>query len=281
MQIIRLEDGSLFLNQNAYARKILKKYRMSECNAVTTPCEGMSNKDHEEGLVDDEVPYRQAVGSLMYLMMATRPDIFYAVSVVAESLEKPSVTNWKAVKRILKYLKGTLDYGLLYRAEFKLKELEAYCDADYGGDLNTRRSRTGIVCKYSAGAITWASQKQKSVVLSTTEAEYVAASEGTKEVIWLIRLLNEFAQHSEYIPTLRVDNASAIKLAKNPEFHKRSKHIEMRYHFVREKYQEGVIKIEHIDGQKQIADIMTKPLPRIRFEILRNLLGVIRLEEEE
>ncbi|KAG5873098.1 hypothetical protein JTB14_035250 [Gonioctena quinquepunctata] len=184
---------------------------------------------------------------------------------------KPSVTNWKAVKRILKYLKGTLDYGLLYRAEFKLKELEAYCDADYEGDLNTRRSRTGIVCKYSAGAITWASQKQKSVVLSTTEAEYVAASEGTKEVIWLIRLLNEFAQNSEYIPTLRVDNSSAIKLAKNPEFHKRSKHIEMRYHFVREKYQEGVIKIEHIDGQKQIADIMTKPLPRIRFEILRNL----------
>ncbi|KAG5871104.1 hypothetical protein JTB14_035801 [Gonioctena quinquepunctata] len=132
MQIIRLEDGSLFLNQNAYARKILKKYRMSECNAATTPCEGMSNKDHEEGLLDDEVPYRQAMGSLMYLMMATRPDISYAVSVVAESLEKPSVTNWKAVKRILKYLKGTLDYGLLYRAEFKLKELEAYCDADYG-----------------------------------------------------------------------------------------------------------------------------------------------------
>ncbi|KAG5875629.1 hypothetical protein JTB14_023143 [Gonioctena quinquepunctata] len=231
MQIIRLEDGSLFLNQNAYTRKILKKYRMSECNAVTTPCEGMSSKDHEEALLDDEVPYRQAVGSLMYLMIATRPDISYAVSV--------------------------------------------------GGDLNTRRSRTGIVCKYSAGAITWASQKHKSVVLSTTEAEYVAASEGTKEVIWLIRLLNEFAQHSEYIPTIRVDNASAIKLAKNPEFHKRSKHIEMRYHFVREKYQEGVIKIEHIDGQKQIADIMTKPLPHIRFEILRNLSGIIRLEEEE
>ncbi|KAG5899309.1 hypothetical protein JTB14_029262 [Gonioctena quinquepunctata] len=219
----------------------------------------MSNKDHEEALLDDEVPYRQAVGSL--------------IKAISNKLEGCQ-TNFK-------YLKGTLDYGLLYRAEFKLKELEAYCDADYGGDLNTRRSRTGIVCKYSAGAITWASQKQKSVVLSTTEAEYVAASEGTKEVIWLIRLLNEFAQHSEYIPTLRVDNASAIKLAKNPEFHKRSKHIEMRYHFVREKYQEGVIKIEHIDGQKQIADIMTKPLPRIRFEILRNLLGVIRLEEEE
>ncbi|KAG5880246.1 hypothetical protein JTB14_019169 [Gonioctena quinquepunctata] len=136
----------LFFQVNAYARKILKKYRMSECNAVTTPCEGMSSKDHEEALLDDEVPYRQAVG-IMYLM-ATH--ISYAVSVVAESLEKPSVTNWKAVKRILKYLKGTLDYGLLYRAEFKFKELEAYCDAD-GCDLKTRRSRTGIVCKYSAG----------------------------------------------------------------------------------------------------------------------------------
>ncbi|KAG5886584.1 hypothetical protein JTB14_011296 [Gonioctena quinquepunctata] len=236
MQIIRLEDGSLFLNQNAYARKILKKYRMSECNAVTTPCEGMSNKDHEEGLLDDEVPYRQAVGSLMYLMMQ-HVRYFYAVSV-----------------------KGTLDYGLLYRAEFKLKELEAYCDADYGEDLNTRRSRTGIVCKYSAGAITWASQKQKSVVLSTTEAEYVAASEVS------ISLSNR--------------QRKCHQTRKEPEFHERSKHIEMRYHFVREKYR-GRHQIEHIDGQKQIADIMTKPLPRIRFEILRNLLGVIRLEEEE
>ncbi|KAG5871211.1 hypothetical protein JTB14_010564 [Gonioctena quinquepunctata] len=217
MQKIRLEDGSLFLNHNAYARKILEKYRMSECNAVTTPCEGKSSKDHEEALLDDEVPYRQAVGSLMYLMMATRPDISYAVSV----------------------------------SEFKFKELEAYCDADYGGDLNTRRSRTGIVCKYSARAITWASQKQKSVVLSTTEAEYVAASE----------------ESTTQVPS----NSQRTRNFTN----------EMRYHFVREKYQEGVVKIEHIDGQKQIADIMTKPLPRIRFEILRNLLGVIRLEEEE
>ncbi|KAG5872880.1 hypothetical protein JTB14_017779 [Gonioctena quinquepunctata] len=120
-------------------------------------------------------------------------------------------------------LKGTLDYGLLYRAEFKFKELEAYCDAYYGGDLKTRRSRTSIVCEYSDGAIPWASQKRKSVVLSKTEAEYVAASE---------------------------------------------------------EYQEGVIKIEHIDGQKQIADIMTKHSPCIRFERLRNSLGVIRLEED-
>ena len=117
------------------------------------------------------------------------------------------------------------------------------------------------------------SQKQRSVVLSTTEAEFVAASEGTKEAIWLTRMLNEISKLNS-TPTLYIDNASAVKLVKNPEFHKRSKHIEVRHYFVREKYLEGLLQVQHLEGENQIADIMTKPLPRVRFEKLREMMGL-------
>lgn len=134
-----------------------------------------------------------------------------------------------------------------------------------------------MVCKYSGGAITWLSRKQRSVVLSTTEAEYVAASEGVKEIMWLKQLLDEVTQLKS-VPCLYIDNASAIKLVKNPEFHKRSKHIEIRYHFVREKFNNGEIVVEHVDGENQTADIMTKPLVRVRFNKIKDMLGVVSCE---
>ncbi|KAF2896678.1 hypothetical protein ILUMI_09493 [Ignelater luminosus] len=137
--------------------------------------------------MNEKIPFRQAVDCLMYISVATKPDITYAVSFVSESLTNPKSSNWKAVKRIFRYLKGTSDLGLLYQGNRKVGELEAFSEADYGGDVNTRRSRTRMVCKYSGAATTWMSQKQKCVVLSTTESEYIAACEGVKEVIWPVR----------------------------------------------------------------------------------------------
>lgn len=209
----------------------------------------------------------------MYLAITTRPDIAFSVSVVSQSLESPKQSDWQAVKRIFKYLRGTLSTKLLYRTNYKPGMLEAFSDADYAGDIQTRRSTSGIVCKYFGGAISWMSQKQRSVALSMTEAEFIAASEGTKEVIWLKRLLQEITVLNE-VPTLMIDNASAIKLVKNPEFHKRSKHVEVRYYFVREKYHEGVINVEHVASIDQIADIMTKPLAKVQYLKLVNMLGL-------
>lgn len=276
MSITKLSDGSIFLNQSAYAKKILSRFNMDCANPVSTPSDKSHvSNDEENEPVGKDVPYRQAVGSLMYLAIATRPDLSYAISVVSENLETPKSSDWCSVKRVFKYLKGSVDLGLLFKSN-GCKDLHIYSDADYAGDVMSRRSRTGMISVYSGGPLSWMSQKQRSVVLSTTEAEYVAASESSKELIWLKRLLGDMTTLGT--TSLLVDNASAIKLVKNPEYHKRSKHIDVRYHFVREKYLEGEMLVKHVPGESQLADIMTKPLPAVRFQELSVMIGLISLK---
>lgn len=169
MQIKRKNDGSISINQDAYTNKILKRFNMEESNPVSTPC-----KKRESTLEDKELkntPYREAVGSLIYLAISTRPDIAFSVSVVSQALESAKQSDLQTVKRIFKYLR--LSTKLLYRANYQPGMLEAFSDADYAGDIQTRRSTSGIVCKYSGGVISWMSKKQRSVTLSTTETEFL------------------------------------------------------------------------------------------------------------
>lgn len=206
----------------------------------------------------------------MYFITATHSDLAYALSIVSTKLNFPTQADWMAVKRIYRYLKGTLNYGLLFQKNYINKELRVFSDSDFARDPITRHSRTGIVSIYVGTAVAWLSQRQHCVTLSSTEVEYVAVSEGTKELIWLRCLLNELTE-TNYIPTLLVDNVwsriiGAIKLAENPEFHKRTKHVEVKYHFVREKYQENAIRIEHANTEDMITNIMTKPLGRQKYE---------------
>ncbi|XP_003381487.1 conserved hypothetical protein [Trichinella spiralis] len=217
----------------------IRPYRSKGADAVMLPDKDLlKQKRVEEGeeQLSPGTPYREAVGALMFLMTATRPDIAYAVSTVSQA-------NGEGV-------------------------LKGYSDADYVGDVTTRRSRTGVVCTCAGGAVSWHSQKQKSVALSTTEAEYVAAGEGAKDMMWLMSLFAEVTEVKQK-PILFVDNMGAVKLSKNPEFYKRSNHIEVRFHFVREKYNEGKIDIQHIDSENQKAEILTKALPKTRFQNLR------------
>lgn len=274
ISIGRQDDGSIFIGQKAYAESILKRFNLEDANPVSTAIEKgqLSNIDVDEELIN--IPYREAVGCLMYLAVATRPDIAYAVNFASQFLEKPGQQHWAIVKRIFKYIKGTSRLGIRYDAASKTGMLEAYSDADYANDATTRRSISGIVIKYSGGAITWASRRQDCISLSTTEAEYIASSEATKDIIWLTRLFDEISPLKTE-PVLLVDNASAIKIVKNPIFHRRSKHIEVRFHFVRECYQKKLLKIEHVSSNDQLADILTKPIPRVQYERLRKLLGII------
>lgn len=274
LQIVRDNDGSVFINQEAYARKILERFGMSECNPVTTPIE---KETFHSGKVETEnkekYPYREAVGALAYLMVGTRPDIAYAVGVASRKLESPSKEDWLGVKRILRYVKGTYSYGIKY-GQHKPGILEAFSDADHGGDRETSRSTTGVACRYAGGVISWLSQRQASVAISTTEAELVAASEAARELVWLTRVMKVLTE-LKYTPALHVDNEAAVRLAHNPEFHKRTKHIRIRHFYVREQVAEGAIEVKRIGTTDQPADMLTKGLPRPKFSSFCTALGIV------
>uniref|UniRef100_A0A5S6QP09 Reverse transcriptase Ty1/copia-type domain-containing protein n=1 Tax=Trichuris muris TaxID=70415 RepID=A0A5S6QP09_TRIMR len=208
MHIQRQTDGSVFVGQSGYCKRILKKFTTAGANKVSTPC--VKATEAEEPL-DESVPYRSAVGSLMYSAVATRPDIAFAISTVSQKLDLPTKADWEAVKRLFRYLRGTTDVGILYLPKANPGYLEAYSDADFAGDENTRKSTSGVVCKYSGGTITWLSNKQRITALSTCESEYMAASEAAKEVVWLTGLLKELGVELRK-PVLKIDNAGAEKL---------------------------------------------------------------------
>ena len=190
-----------------------------------------------------KVPYASVVGSLMYAMVCTRPDIAHAVGVVSRYLNNPGKEHWMAVKWILKYLRGTTNQALCFGGSNIA--LQGYVDADMAGDRDNRRSTTGYVFTVGGTAVSWVSKIQSVVALSTTEAEYVAATEASKEMIWLQRFMDELGKKHD-MGTLYSDSQSAIHLAKNSAFHSRTKHIQLKYHFIRSILEDGQLKLEKI-----------------------------------
>lgn len=268
-------DGSIFISQENYIKNVVNRFGLEDANPVSTPGDPHVNLSVDNGpvLKEGEVPYRQCVGSLMFAAIVSRVDIAHSVGVVSRYLNNPTNARWNAVKRILKYLLGTANHGITYKRQVHL-DLIGFSDSDYASDCKTRHSTTGYVFKICGGPITWTSKKQTSVCLSTTEAEYVAASQATKEVIWLQELLNDIGEKVNKPTILHIDNQSAIRLIRNPEYHNRTKHIDIRYHFVREKYEEGIITPTYISTTDQEADILTKALPKGNFERIHDLLGL-------
>lgn len=219
------------------------------------------------------VPYRQAVG-LMYIALWSRPDILYAVNIASQHIENVTKEAWNIVKRILKYLKGTIRLEIIFEVNNNWQSVNAYSDADFANDLNSRKSTTGYVIKLGNYPVIWKSKKQAVVSLSTTESEFLAACETVKEIIWLRRLICEIVESKCEKPVLHVDNQSAIRLIKNPEFHQRTKHIDVKYCFIRENYNQGCFELKYVKSEEQLADILTKPLSKMKFASLRNNIGV-------
>lgn len=271
-------ENKIYLSQPNYVKKILDKFNMSDCSPKSLPADPNSRlvqqKPTDATEFEDEVtPYREAVGSLLYLTTTTRPDIAYAVSQVAQHSENPNKTHWTAVKRILAYLKGTSRHGLCFTKGSR-RPLTGFTDADYAGDVSTRRSTTGSLFLFNDGPISWCSRRQTCVALSTTEAEFVAASETVKEAVWLRRFFKEIGMEIGPLPIM-CDNQSAIRLVKNPEFHQRTKHIDVRYYFIRGSQEADEIDISYVETERQLADILTKPLANPRFIKLREDIGVV------
>jgi len=189
-------------------------------------------------------------------------------------MDKPCEGHLIAAKRILRYIKGILNFGLVYKQHTHFI-LSGFVDADWAGNVNDRRSTTGYCFNTGSAAVSWCSKKQATVALSTCEAEYVAATMATQECLWLKRLIKEMISGSNYVVFIHYDNESAIKLAGNPVFHARTKHIETHYHFVREKVLTQDIELKKIGTEDQVADIFTKALTKAKFEVFRSALGVV------
>lgn len=278
LEIMRGKLGSLHVCQAAYAEKVLRRFNMIDACPVGTPTDTSQGLDQTSGNSQTIVfPYREAVGSLMYLSVATRPDISYAVGVVSRHLDNPNQAHVNAVKRILKYIVGTMDHGIFFDNKI-FHNLECFSDADYAGDRETRRSTSGYVFMLGSGAISWSSQRQTCVALSTTESEYIAAAHACKELIWLERLMDDLQDDCHVIPNLHMDNQSAIRLVKNPEFHKRTKHIDIKFHFIRDCYLKKKFALDYINTELQVADIFTKPLAAQKFIKFKTLMGMLSRE---
>jgi hypothetical protein len=246
---------------------------MAGCNAVYNPIvPGFKLVTDSAGMAINSTQYMQMVGSQMYLT-SIRPDIIFVVNLLSRYLAHPTELHIQAVKRVLRYIKGTLSYGIFYKQSGNV-ELLAYTDSDYAGDLEDRKSTSSFLFVLSSGAVSWSLKKQPVITLSTTEAEFITAASCACQVVWLRRMLEKLDHTSAGTTIIYCDNSSTIKLFKNHVMHGRSKHIDVCFHFLRDLTRDGVVTLLHCRSQEQLADIMTKPLPRVVFEKLRMLMGV-------
>jgi ribonuclease HI len=273
IQIIRDRDtGVIKLSQRQYVKEVLEKFNMGSCKPVKTPLDSKVKfvKADESERVD--VPYREAIGSLMYLSVGTRPDIAAAVSMLSRYSNCPGKSHWEGVKRVMRYLAGTQDLGICFESGTG-GELHGYCDSDHGGDLDSGRSTSGYAFLFGNGAISWSSKLQPTVATSSTEAEYMAAGHAVKQCIWVRELMSELKLDVGRT-VIYTDNMSSIALIKNPVHHQRTKHIRINWHFIREVIESGEMEFEFVPSSEQAADMLTKAALGEVYEVGREILGL-------
>lgn len=260
---ITKSNGRIQLGQQKYIQQVLKRFNMLNCNAAKSP--GDPNQKLTEKTINagndltGKVPFQELIGSLLYVAQITRPDISFCVNNVSRFNAKHSIEHWEAALRILKYLKGTADRVLVFKAETKNK-LHAYSDADYASEIDKRRSCSGFVVKFAGAAINWHSKRQEIVAVSSTEAEYIALSTTAKEMLYLNQFFFELTNVNIEPTKIYVDNTSSINLAKNATYHDRTKHIDVRYHHLRDNIEKNKIAIEFVSTNENVADALTKSL---------------------
>ena len=220
----------------------------------------------------DSSEFRRIMGSLQYLSL-TRPDISFAVNKLSQFMHKPTTTHWTTTKRLLRYLKQIIFYGIqVHRAGPSV--LHTYSDADWAGNVDDRTSTSAYISFLGPNPISWTSKKQRAVARSSTEAEYRALANAASETIWLSTLFKELAFPIQDSPLLLCDNLGATHLSFNPVNHSRMKHIQIDLHFVRDLVQQGSLQVRHVHTQDQLADLLTKPLSKQRTTVLRNKIGL-------
>lgn len=289
---------SMALTQKAYTGKILERFTKTTLKGSPNPSQlGVRLEPNPEKALPKEIEeYQQEIGSLMYLMTKTRPDLAYSVGLGARFMSNPGPEHTKALNRIWAYLVKNPDLGLFIQPESgpptgqpdipptgqrnQKYQIRAYCDSDWGGDFGTRRSTTGLIIKIGSTPIAWNSKLQRTVALSSCEAEYMALKDLVKELLFIQNLILELRDlnigvfNQIEVQNAYTDSSSAISLAKNPVFHHRTKHIDIQYHFVREAYKEGLVKLNYIPTEEQIADILTKAVDNSKW--LKHLAQIVK-----
>ena len=275
---------TIHLSQIMQIQNVLELTAMENCVPVHHPfCSSLvlnstqSPSTEKEKLEMKNIPYRETVGSLMYIACNTRPDIMAATSFVSRYVSNPGLEHWTAVKRILRYLKGTEDLGLVLGGSTSVS-LHGYSDADWGGDRDTRKSTTGYVFFIGNGCVSWQTKKQPTTALSTTEAEYLSLSTASQEMLWLRQLLEELG-YSQKTTTIQQDNTGCIQLSENNKHHQRTKHIDIRHHFIKDLVLNDVLKLVFCNSENMVADLFTKSLPRTTFEKLCAKLNVFTVAD--
>ena len=272
IEVIWTDDG-IWLMQRKYVLDMLKKFGMTGCKPIATPIEQNAKLRADSGEpLENPTLYRQIVGSLIYATL-TRPDMSHDVGVLSQFMQVPRKPHLDAARRVLCYAKGMLNYGLFYPYGADV-EVCGYTDADWAGSSYDRRSTSGYVFSLGSAAVSWSSKKQTTVALSSTEAEYRGAAMAASEIAWLRKLLHSLGCDVLQPVTLFCDNMSSIQLANNPVFHARTKHIEVHYHYIREKVLAQEIDLVYVGTHEQVADIFTKSLGAEKLQKFRDMLGV-------
>jgi hypothetical protein len=276
---VEQKPGEIRIHQKQYIDQIVAKYGFSQAAPVKTPLDKdikLTKQDDYTAHPKLRTEYQSKVGSLNFASNQTRPDIAFATGYVARYASNPNQTHMSAVDHIFAYLKNDPGKAIVYSSKHGL-QLKGVVDSDFAGCEDSRRSSTGWVFTLAGGPISWSSQREKTAATSTMDAEYIAGAEAAKEAVWIRNFINDLripGVHIDAVP-LYIDNNSALKLTRNPEFHSRSKHIDIKHHFIREKVDEGVINTQRVETRDNLADVFTKALPRPTHEDLVNRLNLL------
>lgn len=269
---IEYGEGTISINQESYAREVLERFSMSDCKPSSSPCDLSQKLSSGSGRSDSDVPYREAVGSLLFLVQGTRPDLAFAVSNVSRFNDKHNDSHWIAVKRIMRYVKATIRHRLVYRKD-SVEPIYGYVDADWGNDTDERRSFSGYVFLMAGAAVTWSCKRQSTVAVSSTEAEYIAMAFAAKEALWLVRVIRQFNDLQNI--NIKCDNQSAMVVASREAFSARTKHIDIAHHFYRQHVASGLITLEYVPSANNTADCLTKAVGPSKMKLGANGLGLL------
>ena len=285
------------ISQRAYIEQLLERFNLQDIKPATTPLSGIRLTQDDCPTTDEEkedminVPYASLVGALMYAAIGTRPDIAFAVGALSRFLSNPGRCHWNEAKRVLSYLKGTSNYAIKYRSNGSSAgevvgylhgvgiqpidvSIEGFCDSDWAGCIDTRRSMSGFVWMMNGGAVSW-SRLQTIVALSSTEAEYVSATPAVQKILWLRDLLRELEVADNSPSVLNMDNHRAVCLTRGAGDSNKTKHIDIQYHFIRSHVEQKCIKVQYTPMDEMIADVLTKNLSCSKHDYFTSKLGIV------